>query len=287
MTSPNPTVTHYAAPTLLDAVRAGLAAIGRPEETATIEDLAAVDEFHIGGRAATAEFLERLSITPGAELLDIGCGVGGTARLAAHRFGARVRGFDLSPDYIRAGRAFTRWTGLDARVQLDVGDAATAELASASYDFVTLVHVGMNIADKRALARAVSRVLRPGGTFGVFDVMRIGPGEIVFPVPWASSSRESHVESPDAYEQACRDAGMTLVFTRERHQYAIEFFEAMLANRAEGGGLPPLGLHLVMGETAPQKIANLVAALKAGTLAPVEMVFRTQDLIAPGTPAVP
>lgn len=284
MTSPNAMVTHYAAPTLLDAVRAGFAAEGRTLEAVTIEDLAAVDEFHIGGRAATAEFLERLAIPPDAELLDIGCGVGGTARLAAHRFGARVHGFDLTPDFIRAGREFTRWTGLDARVQLEVGDAATAELSSASYDFVTLVHVGMNIADKRALFRTVARVLRPGGTFGVFDVMRIGPGEVAFPVPWASTHRESHVETPDAYEQACRDAGMTLVFTRERHQYAIEFFEAMLAKRAAAGGRPARGLHLVMGETAPQKIANLVGALRAGTVAPVEMVFRARGAAASHTP---
>ena len=40
------------------------------------------------------------------------------------------------------------------------------------------------------------------------------------------------------------------------------------------GGPPPLGLHILMGDTTPLKIANMVAGISNGTLAPVELVTR-------------
>jgi hypothetical protein len=47
----------------------------------------------------------------------------------------------------------------------------------------------------------------------------------------------------------------------------------MKARMAESGP-PPLGLHLVMGADAPEKVANIVQALDAGIIAPVEMIAR-------------
>ena len=47
-----------------------------------------------------------------------------------------------------------------------------------------------------------------------------------------------------------------------------------MRERLQAGGPPPLGLHLLMGETAPAKLANIMAGLEAGTLAPVELLAR-------------
>jgi hypothetical protein len=58
---------------------------------------------------------------------------------------------------------------------------------------------------------------------------------------------------------------------RNRREFAIEFTEKMLARNAEHGP-PVLGLHLLMGERAPAMINNVLAAMKAGVLAPVEIV---------------
>ena len=44
----------------------------------TIDDLGPVDEFHIGGRQASKDFLDQLNLKPEMNVLDIGCGFGGT-----------------------------------------------------------------------------------------------------------------------------------------------------------------------------------------------------------------
>jgi hypothetical protein len=53
---------HYGHGNLLSAIRAGLAAKGIVAENASVEDLGPVDEFHIGGRVASAHFLDQIGI---------------------------------------------------------------------------------------------------------------------------------------------------------------------------------------------------------------------------------
>ncbi len=47
----------------------------------------------------------------------------------------------------------------------------------------------------------------------------------------------------------------------------------MQARVAESGP-PPLGIHLLLGETRKEKIANMIANIEAGRIAPVEMILR-------------
>ena len=76
---------HYAAADLLGRIDAGLAALGLDPAAVRPEDLSPVDEFHIGGFAATEALAAQMEIAPGAAVLDIGCGLGGTARYLVRR----------------------------------------------------------------------------------------------------------------------------------------------------------------------------------------------------------
>ncbi len=162
--------------------------------------------------------------------------------------------------------------GLDGLTGFDTGSATDLPLEDASVDLATMFHVGMNIADKPALFREVARVLAPGGRFALYDLMRHGKGEIAFPVPWASTAGQSHVAPPETYRAAAEAAGLDLVAERDRHAYAVGYFTKVIA-AIEEHGVPPVGLHLIMGEGAEEKYRNAVAAAMAGVTAPWEMIF--------------
>lgn len=271
---PRDVAAHYQLGDLLSVIRSGLEALGKSPDSVTIEDLAPIEEFHIGGRPATKELLDQLALKSGQHVLDIGSGIGGPARFAAHEYGVRVAGIDLTPDYVETATSLSRWVGLSERTSFRQASATAMPFTQGTFDAAYMLHVGMNIADKQALCREVARVLRPGALFGIYDVMRLGEGAIKFPVPWAAHEGLSSLSPPDDYKEALQLAGFELRAERNRRDFAVQFFETMRAKLEAAGGPPPLGTHLVMGPDAPVKIGNLVESLKAGTLGPCELIAR-------------
>ena len=274
MTHPHePVSSHYTHGSLLGAIEAALAKAGIAPDTVTVDDLAPVDEFHIGGRQASEAFLDQLGFTADHHLLDIGCGLGGPARFTANRYGARVTGIDLTPEFVETGRQLCGWVGLGDRIDLQQGSALATPFDPASFDGAYMMHVGMNIPDKGGLFKEVARVLKPGAAFGIFDIMQKGDGDLAFPVPWAASAATSAVTPPDAYTDALTQAGFAVESLRDRHGFAVDFFDAMKARVAEHGP-PVLGLHVLMGESTPVRIGNVVDMLNAGLIAPYELIAR-------------
>ena len=65
---------------------------------------------------------------------------------------------------------------------------------------------------------------------------------------------------------------MRIIAERSRRDFALEFFARLQAAPGASRALPALGLHILMGEAAPVKIRNLIHAISANILAPVEMI---------------
>ena len=262
---------HYSQEELLDMIRAGVQRLGRSLDTVSVEDLAPVDEFHIGGRAATETFLGQLDLTTDDHVLDVGCGLGGASRFAAQQYGCRVTGIDLTDEYVRTGEEMCKWVGLEDHITLERGDATATPYPDGAFDKSYMMHVGMNIADKQSLARELYRVLRPGGRLGIYDVMRVGDGALRFPVPWATHPEESAVSSPDEYREALEAAGFVVISEHDRSEFALQFF-TQLRERAHGAGTPVLGLHVLMGNSSTEKVGNMIENVSLGRVAPFEII---------------
>lgn len=273
MTIEQDIVAHYRHGSLEQALIAALTAAGKNPDKLTLDDLAAADEFHIGGRQATVDLAAEIAPSAGMHLIDIGCGIGGPSRFFAQNYDCQVTGVDLSEEYVVTAGALARRTALDGRVQYRVASALDLPFADASFDAAYMQHVGMNIADKARLFHEVHRVLKADATFALYDIMRTGDGPLAFPVPWASAEGGSFLEPPEVYRALLAADGFEVVKERNRADVALNFFRAMQAKVAASGP-PAVGLHIVMGASAPQKVANMVALLEAGTIAPVEMICR-------------
>ncbi len=263
---------HYSNGGLLAAIEAGLAEMGTSLAAASITDLAPVDEFHIGGREATVDLCQQLGVEPGSDVLDIGSGIGGTARFISSMFACAVTGIDLTPEYVDVARSICTAVTPGAPLTFEAGDALDMPFDDASFDTATQLHVGMNIEDKVALFVEVHRVLRPGARYGIYDIMRVGDGSHDFPVPWASTPEMSFTATPAEYDEALRAAGFRIVSSRDRGQFAKDFFARARSAAAAGTPRPPVGLHLILGDDAPTKMANMAAAVSTDELAPTEIV---------------
>jgi ubiquinone/menaquinone biosynthesis C-methylase UbiE len=264
---------HYAHGSLEESILAALAAAGKDLNHLTTKDLAPVDEFHVGGRPATIAFAEQFAPQPGMRLLDIGCGLGGAARYFAAECACQVTGIDLSAEYAAVANALAARVGLSDRVSCRQGSALALPFAPGSFDGAYMFHVGMNIEDKARLFREVRRVLTPSGAFGIYDVMRLAAGELHYPVPWTSSAEVSFVEDAARYRELLIAAGFEVIKERNRRDFALEVFAQMKA-RGAAGAPAPLGLHIVMGASAGQKVKNMMGDIGAGLIAPTELICR-------------
>lgn len=264
---------HYAHGALEQTILSALAAAGKDVNLLTTKDLAPVDEFHVGGRQATMAFAEQFGLRPGMRLLDIGCGLGGAARYFAQEHGCEVSGIDLSDEYVGVANALAARVGLAGRVSCQQGSALALPFAAGSFDGAYMFHVGMNIEDKSKLFAQVRRVLRPSGLFGIYDVMRLSAGDLSYPVPWAGGEDCSFVADAAGYRRALEAQGFEVLKERSRRDFALEVFAQMRA-RGAAAGPAPLGLHLVMGANAGQKVKNMMADISAGLIAPTELVCR-------------
>ena len=109
----------------------------------------------------------------GSRVLDVGCGIGGSARILARDYGLDVLGISISPGQIRRAQKLTP-DGLSCRFA--VMDALALELPDQSFDAVWSVEAGPHMPDKQRYADELLRVLKPGGRLAVADWNRRDPG---------------------------------------------------------------------------------------------------------------
>jgi cyclopropane fatty-acyl-phospholipid synthase-like methyltransferase len=267
----NSITAHYTHGQLLERILQGIEAIGKTPITVTVDELAPVDEFHIGGRQASEDFISQLELSAGDHTLDIGCGIGGTSRFVASRFGCHVTGIDLTPEFVSTGQTLCDWVRLSGLVELHQGDATEMPFADESFDAAIMLHVGMNIANKAGLFTEVYRLIKPGAVFGIYDVMQTNDEALIYPVPWSSVPGTSALATQDQYVEALEQAGFNIIRIRDRRAFAAEFFADTRRQMEQAGGAPPLGVHIAMGESAPVKIRNMVENIAAGRVSPVEI----------------
>ena len=255
---------HYGDADLGERILDGLREAGVDTDQLTVDDLGGLDQLHAGSLPATRYLLERLELDDQTRLLDVGCGIGGASRVAAANYRCPVVGIDLSPDFIRVGRQLTEQVGLAGLVDLRVASGDRIDLADASLDRAMIIHVGMNIPDKPAVFAEVRRVLKPGAIFGVYEQMQVGDGEPPYPLPWAEDERSSFVETAETYALALQSTGFVVEHTEDRRA----------ATAGPPGPEPRLSPAAVFGPSFAERIANNIAATRAGILVPTVMIAR-------------
>jgi SAM-dependent methyltransferase len=259
---------HYSNKNLLEKIYQGLEQLGFDKNKLTQPDLSSVDEFHIGGSEGTLLLAEKLYLTASSKVLDIGCGIGGPARLLASVIGCKVSGIDLTADYVHAGNELTKQVGLSNSVNLVNASALDIPFPGDSFDVSYMIHVGMNIVDKETLFSEAYRVTKPGGVFGIYDVMLASPEELKYPLPWAEEKGGSAISSMEDYNSALTKSGFSLIYEDDKTDFAIDFFEKITTTMNASNGPPPVGLHLLMGKSTKEKITNMVQLIKSGKVAP-------------------
>lgn len=151
-----------------------------------MSDRAQLMQWQVGGNTAEAyerylvpalfrqgaeQLVEYAGIQPGEQVLDVGCGTGIVARIAAGRAGdsGQVVGVDLNPGMLEVAR--TASAGIRPEIDWRQGAAEDLPLARSTFDAVLSQQAFQFFQDRQQALAEMRRVLRPGGR-AAFSVLR-------------------------------------------------------------------------------------------------------------------
>jgi len=264
---------HWATGDVYELVLSALQKSGKSLNALTVEDLAPVDHFHARGFPATVELADRLPIEPGSHILDIGCGLGGPARYLARRFQCTVSGIDITPAFVEAANRLTALLGMESQVEIEHGDGQHLPYSDGVFDGAYTQHVTMNVADRARFFGEAYRVLKPGAFFALTE-HGMGPvGDPHYPLPWSMDGTGAYLKSPSDTQSVLEVTGFEDVQIEDTGDKYLAAYKRVM-ELATQGILPPLGVHILLGESAPEKTRNAARNIEEGRTHPVQMLCR-------------
>ena len=259
---------HYGISGILDSILKGLESSGKNLQSLVPDDLAPIDEFHTRGKESTIEIANLAQLQSHHSVLDVGCGLGGSARYIANEFGCSVMGVDLTDEYIDVANQLTEFVNLSDKVSFKQASALELPFSSDSFDVVWTEHTQMNISDKEKFYGELSRVLKPNGRLVFHDIFGTNNAPH-YPTPWAEHGSLSSLCTQEEAREAIEKSNLVVDKWIDKSKLSMGFFKEMV-KKAETSGPPPLGFHLLMGKTAKEKLLNQARNLEENRVTVVQ-----------------
>ena len=256
---------NYDTEGLFEKIEAGLTAIGGDPLHPTIEQLAMVDETHVRGPLATAELIPLMNVGKGDKVLDIGSGIGGSARNLASKTGATVVGVDISTGFCDVATTLTQRMGMSDNVSFINCAVEELDQKHGLFDAAWTIHVAMNVSNKPTFYKAIFDRLRSGATFVIYDVLAGNGTEVIYPAPWAIVAEESFLSTSDEMQTLLKEAGFRKIQFTDDTQNSVAFLMVGL-KKVQTEGPHPLGIQLALGPRFKDMLMGLGENFKSGAI---------------------
>ncbi|GCE21118.1 methyltransferase domain-containing protein [Dictyobacter kobayashii] len=160
------------------------------------------------------------AISPDDQVLDAGCGYGGSAIWLAKNRGCQVVGINLVPEQVSAARRFAKTSGVEDRVSFAEMNFTATTFPDESFDVVWALESLVHSDKKEAFFREAYRLLRGGGRLIIADyTLRESPAlssdQKTTLTPWLKGWALADLLATSEYIQALQASGFQKVETRD------------------------------------------------------------------------
>jgi len=263
---------QYGKSDLCSVILKALEDAGKDIDALTVEDLSSFDQYHSGGLTATKELASLAGIHGGMQILDVGSGVGGPARILASEYGCDVTGIDLTEEFCLAAEMLTARLGLEDKVRFQCGSALDLPFEDESFDLVWMQNASMNIPDKEKLYSEVHRVLRPNGRLATQDVLSGPLAPLHYPVPWAEEPSLSSMITPQELQEILNGLGFKQVVWNDVTALGLKVQRERLA-AAAAAEPAPLSQGVITNTDMSKNMANMLRNSEEGRAVVITSVY--------------
>ncbi|XP_061946147.1 probable tocopherol O-methyltransferase, chloroplastic isoform X1 [Populus nigra] len=192
-------------------------------------------------------------------VVDVGCGIGGSSRYIARKFGAKCQGITLSPFQAQRANALAETEGLADKVSFQVADALEQPFPDGQFDLVWSMESGEHMPDKRKFVGELARVAAPGATIIIVTWCHrvLGPSEESLQ-PWEMKHLKKICDAyylPDwcstaDYVNLLESLSLQDIKTADWSQYVAPFWPAVIRSALTWKGLTSLlrsGMKTIRG----------------------------------------
>jgi 27-O-demethylrifamycin SV methyltransferase len=189
--------------------------------------------------ALTGRMIDAARLSPGMDVLDVGCGSGAPACRLVAELGVNVLGITTSTAGVDAARHRADAAGLEA-ARFEVRDGTDNGLPDASFDCAWVLESSHLMRERERLIAECARVLRPGGRLVLCDLIR--RREIPFDevrrrredfATLRTAFGDAHMESLDYYTSTAEQHGLVVDVVEDLTDLTLATFDRWRANAEE------------------------------------------------------
>ena len=266
----NKIVDHYEKPGMGKAILNALIMQGIDIKKLKPENLYSLDQFHTRGIVGTKDQASLTEPNETMHILDIGCGIGGSARYLAWTYGCRVTGIDITKSFIETAKLLTKKCSLDHVIDFKKGDATDLPFDNDKFDMVWCQNVSMNIERKDLFYKEVARALKPNGRFSSSEYALGRGGSPYYPLPWARGTQESFLISQEEMRLYTEGSGLEIIDWIDKSKQILAVAPRALKILEDDVA----GLQLVAGEDIATRVSNSTKSMLHGHIENIMMVAK-------------
>jgi SAM-dependent methyltransferase len=233
--------------------------------------LAPIEELHLRGARATLELIQESELKKNMNVLDIGCGIGGSTRTIVSNVGCKVTGIDLCEEFCRAADIINEHIGYAENIEIHQENALNMPFNGNTFDVTFIQHVLMNIENKNRLFSEIYRLLRPKGRLALNTICAGSVSPIYYPVIWANNPSISFLLSPNDLRNLIGSSGFKELLWRDDTSKILEEIQKMRVSPPSKKARP-ISLDLIVANTR-EKWKNIVRNLVEGRIVVIQGVF--------------
>ena len=226
------------------------------------------DQNHSGGIESVRELAHAAGVTRSSVVVDVGCGLGGSARVLAAEFGCRVIGIERDASRCDDARQLTALVGLDHLVAIHHQDALAGDIKVGDVDVLWGQGAWIHFDSPGDFLARWIPALRPDGHVAMADAFLMreaAEGEEETLVAGLESSWAAHLTPLDGWRRALERQGCSIIHKRDVTGRAIDDFKRLMAVSSRW----PQGIVSTAEKTSWQRA---IAALEEGLVGSFQVI---------------